>query len=526
MQTYYATHLPLPRRERGVELATTVDALARWVRRRFDVALRPLAGGQAAGKGASVNWSMISGAAGDLFGLWVDQPDSHDSRWRWRTYVDVGIEDEDAWFRVRVHLYSNVEGLITSPRVLAGRPGVVRQLIDELDIELDGHALGAPLRVDIDNVGHYLALLDDEDRRLPVITISRDLSGDTFIDPEGTADKLLGLAHVAVIDEAAARVVTEAIGKALSCYLGAVRIYWPGMKAGDDPFYHRLFVGGALEFLGPAGLQRDLFRMLGQLAGLTVDEPQLRRTLLLETRSEALERSVETRAAALARVAQTARDKGAVSEQEFAAFAAEYDELDEKYASLELDSLEVQREVERVRQERDDARADLIELARSFPRSASGQAEALPPQTAPATVLEAVERAREKAEYSVYLDEALSSAAESQYSDPSRVLEDLELIEEIAHDWATGELAGGPHQAFKQRLSAYRTGIGQTAETKYRADYERHLGGETFLLGPHVARGIGSVTAILRIYFYFDTATQRIIVGHVGRKLRDDSNKN
>jgi hypothetical protein len=46
------------------------------------------------------------------------------------------------------------------------------------------------------------------------------------------------------------------------------------------------------------------------------------------------------------------------------------------------------------------------------------------------------------------------------------------------------------------------------------------------MLGPHLVRGVGAVASILRIYMHFDNERQRIVVGHVGRKLRDDSNRN
>lgn len=242
--------------------------------------------------------------------MWVDQPDTTDPGWRWRTYADIGVEQNQAWFRVRVHLYSKTEGLLTNPRVVAGRPGVVRQLVDELNIQLDGRVLGQPLEVTTASVGHYLAFLEDKERQLPVVAISRDEDGETFIDPESTADKLLGLAHVAVIDDSASWLITEVIGKPLSCFRGAVRIYWPQFGLIDDPFYHRLFVGGVLDFLGPSGLQQELFLMLGRLAGLTIDEPELRRTLVLEARTDALAKSVETRAIALAKVNQAAQGKG------------------------------------------------------------------------------------------------------------------------------------------------------------------------------------------------------------------------
>jgi hypothetical protein len=46
------------------------------------------------------------------------------------------------------------------------------------------------------------------------------------------------------------------------------------------------------------------------------------------------------------------------------------------------------------------------------------------------------------------------------------------------------------------------------------------------MLGPHFARGIGSPNDILRIYWAVDDETKKLIVGHVGRKLRDDGNRN
>ncbi|MGO2941279.1 MAG: hypothetical protein ACTIDO_03160, partial [Brevibacterium aurantiacum] len=222
----------------------------------------------------------------------------------------------------------------------------------------------------------------------------------------------------------------------------------------------------------------------------------------------------------------TSVDQGSVSAEEFAEFAAEYDELDRRYASLDLDAVELQHEIERVRKERDDARTDLVELSRSFQKSRNDESPATKPVSAPSTVREAVERAKMEAKRTVFLDEALTSAQESRYGDPGRVFDDLHLIDAIAQDWAAGELSEGPHMAFKRRCSAYRDGIGQLASTKYASDYERQFEDQNFLLEPHIARGIGSVTAILRIYMYFDTERKRIIVGHVGRKLRDESNRN
>jgi hypothetical protein len=46
------------------------------------------------------------------------------------------------------------------------------------------------------------------------------------------------------------------------------------------------------------------------------------------------------------------------------------------------------------------------------------------------------------------------------------------------------------------------------------------------MLGPHFAHDVGSPSEILRIYWYADPDERVFVIGHVGRKLRDDSNRN
>jgi predicted flap endonuclease-1-like 5' DNA nuclease len=523
MQTTYATHLPLPSQPDGHELDAAIAALRAWVQRRFRITIEPLVGGRAERDGVHVEWTLLTGEAGGLFGTWIDQPDA-DPLWRWRTYADLGVQHGAAWFRVRVQLYSTEEGLLTVPHVGAGRPGVVRELVRELGIELDGHRLGPPIDVTRDAAEDYVAFIEDPQRRLPIVAISADADGEPFIDPVRTADRLLGLAHVAALDDDGAWAVTKALGKRLSCYQGAVRIYWPGFGRGDDPYHHRLYVFGALDVLGPDGLQGELFDQLGRLAGLSIDEPVLRRALILERRAAEVDQRVEERAETLARVANAAAAEGAVTAEEFAEFAKEFEALETTVTLVEQDALEGQVEVERLRAERDAARRQVAELSRAFAQA--GAAEAPEVVEPPATVLEAVERARAEAEQTVYLPEALKSAEASEYDDPSRVLDDLRLIEGVARDWASGLLPMGPHEAFRERTAAYRADISQTAETQYATDYEREWKGFRVTLRPHLRRGTGAVSSIMRIYMHFDTESKQIVVGHVGRKLRDASNRN
>lgn len=528
MQTVYATHLALPDTPDAAALDVAAEVLVRWAQSRFKVDLKPLSGGEASNPGLQVRWEQLLGDGCGVISTVIDQVDRYDPGWRWRTHIDLGVEGGAAWLRARVQLYSAFEGRLTSPRVHPGRPGVIRAISDALDVRMDGWQLGEWRTIARDAVPGYLSFLTSQDRQLPVVALSASRDGEPYLDPARTADRLLGLAHVVVVDQDASFAVTDGLGKELSCYWGAIRIYWPGLRRGDDPYHHRLFVGGALQHFGREGLEAEIFETLGRLAGLGIDRPSLVRRLELERRAQELSAHEEARAELSQRINAAVHDgaQAGVNTQDFGEFAEEFDRMKAQLKALDEANFDAEVEVESLRQERDEARRQLVELTRTMGAQPHRHEETEADPGPPATVLDAVNRAARHAEYTTFLPEAFDSADQSQYQDPSRVLDDLLLVEEIARDWATGELAAGPHEAFKQRCSGYRDGIGQKASTQYAADYEREYQDERIMLGPHIRRGIGAVSAILRIYLYFDSTHHKILVGHVGRKLRDDSNRN
>jgi uncharacterized protein YdcH (DUF465 family) len=528
VQITYASHLRLPTKDRNDPLQDAIGAVAKWSKRRFGVTPQPLSAGRFSNKNVLVEWSTLLGSDAGLFGLWVDQADRADRTWRWRTYIDVGVEQGLAWVRIRVHLYSTVEGLVTRPDVVAGRPGVVRDLVRELELQADGLEMGRALAITASDVGDLTKLIKAPGRRLPVVVLSVDSAGLPFIDAAHLTDRLLGLAHVSQIDSEAASVIASELGQPLSVYGGAIRVYWPRLTGRDDPHRHRLYAGGALAYLGVEGVESDLFETLGRLAGLSMDEPPLRRRLVAEKRAVELSRSVEARAATLTRLDRKPEEKDSVPAAEYAELFAEYERLDEMVTSLEEDALAHADEMEILELQRDEARDELKDVLDEWRQSQPASDEITPAQThSPIeSVVEAVRRAQEDSSSCIYLPEALESAKESGYKNAENVYSDLMLIEDLAREWAQDALPNGPHAAFKERFSTYRDGIGQTATTRYRTDYERSLDGKPIMLGPHIRKGVGAVTNILRIYMYFDSANQRIVIGHVGRKLRDSSNRN
>jgi hypothetical protein len=507
VQTIYAAHLPLPAELGADALDRAVDAVAGWLKDRFDVAPTPLSGGSVRRSDISVEWVSLFGDAGGLVGLEVDQPDPGDPIWRWRTHIDIGVEDGAAWLRVRVALFSPIEGLVTRPKVVPHRPPVVRRVVDRLDVRVDGRRIGRPWMMTVADVPAYVAFLSSPERRLPVLAISHDADGEPFLDRARAADRLLGLAHVVEIDLQSSYAVTDAIGKTLSCYSGAVRVYWPGFAIGDDPYFHRAYVGGSLAYLGREGMGAELFDTLGRLSALSISEPDLRRRLRREQRArDSAARAAEAPAmrSKLAAIEASAGE-GGVDHQTWEALAADYALSQARIDKLEEDLFEAEMEIEVLREERDraEAQASSLNLALSY---------------SPGRVVPTAGGAEkvEVAEVPVP-----TGAAESQYADPERVLANLLLMEQIAEDWNTGELTDGPHEAFQQRCSGYRGGITRAAETAYPEDYQREYEGEPITLGPHIARGTGPATAVLRIYWYVDVQRRRIVIGHVGRKLRE-----
>lgn len=144
----------------------------------------------------------------------------------------------------------------------------------------------------------------------------------------------------------------------------------------------------------------------------------------------------------------------------------------------------------------------------------------------PKTVKEAVEVAIRECGNLVFLDKAESSAKDSEFPRPDEVLAILRILDDVVNAWRLGKIG---HDGFAGALidrgvSGYRSGISDTARDEYRADYERSYNGKEIMLGPHIAKRVGAVTRILRIYWYVDTEAQTFVVGHVGCKLRDESN--
>ena len=198
----------------------------------------------------------------------------------------------------------------------------------------------------------------------------------------------------------------------------------------------------------------------------------------------------------------------------------------------ELDAVRAHREelLRRVEELTEGAERDRRALARLSALLAEGggadageREEALPP---PATVLEAVQRAADRAEHLVFTPDAFESAADSPFRRPAEVLEALEALDALAGRFAAGEMGVSLVQAASETGLTYKQGVSEIARSRNPHHYTATWEGHRLDLGPHVALGSGSGAGfIARIYLHVADGTGEVprglYVGHVGRHLPD-----
>lgn len=140
------------------------------------------------------------------------------------------------------------------------------------------------------------------------------------------------------------------------------------------------------------------------------------------------------------------------------------------------------------------------------------------------TVREAVERAQARSQHLVFLDEALRSADASPFVRPQDLYEALLILDRVAADYRREELGGGFEAALGNAgLTGFASDISETAKSHYGSEYTVHYGDRHVLLGPHLRFGHGPPHSCARIYWYVDEDQRLLVVGHVGRHLRDST---
>jgi hypothetical protein len=509
MRDVYACRLPLAGdgplafdRAVGVILAHT--AIGANETRRDSGSLSP-------SPGTALRWRSLNAEGLDdrLWTLWSDRPHENDPELSWALTVRVGMEAGRAWVAFQLGLRS-LGYTLTPVHFDLEPPTLVGALVEELEVVEDHWHLSAePLRFANRLGASELAdLLVDPLRVLPVVVATTDPgTGGALVDVDDVAAHLVGLSHVALLESVAVTfALTDLVGKSLSVFGGAVRLYWPGFDHWAAPSEHPLWLPHRLAEARNQPLADVLLRLLAPIATFRLT------TAPLEARIRATtERS---------RRADTARWRDRANQARLD--VAWQDELERSWdeaEQLRADNVELAAQLA-VAQE--NLRAMATYLPRPDPEQ-DDDAEENGTEDNPESITEAVEAAAARCEHLVFLDEARSSARKASYRQPGRLWRALLAMDEVAGAWGRGDLAGGFHEVFAERGLAFRSRIGSTTLGKWAHEYERSYDGRRIALGPHLALGKGSPEACCRVYFHLDEARHLFVVGHVGNHLSDST---
>ena len=396
--------------------------------------------------------------------------------------------------------------------------------------------LGGPLAAhplhDIEIDGFVNNIVANSARDIPVVVLAPFEDGTFAIDPDQLMWELLGRARLYVIhDHRITYHLSDAVGdKRLSCYWGASRCYFPEWSRHDEPRDHPLLVA---DRLADPLMRATWLGEIGMWTGAAVVMPPS-----IAQRKAALERKVEKKKVA------------AVTEPGPVPHITDH-------GSLVVDLLAEMRnvskmvgglanEVERLRTlaavrsssnsaiERRLARLEDI-LQHAFPDGVASSSEENSYATSTDThdehsgdedegrvvLLDVVQSSAEThSDVLVFLDSALTSAADSPYEDPERIRAILDAMARVSRLRMEGALGMSLRDAFSDLGIDYRAAIARGTSAKLREQYRfRQRNGSLVEAEEHIVLGnTYDPRRCLRIYFSSRVPNEsRFVIAHVGR---------
>jgi hypothetical protein len=456
--------------------------------------------------GVTVRWRLLDHPtrADEAFELVWTRPHAQDpTLWR-RATVQITTSGSAG----RVLILEQLES--ADPKVRAAPPERVRapMLVSELVQQVacvDGgwRVCASPHRIDASRAADLDAFVRG-DRRLPVVLVAPDAQGKVVADVARFTDDLVALAHVVVLDDAHAVSALDAeLGAGRGAPLGGMRLLWPSWRSSDPPGHHPAW--RAEEVAGPDGPRPRAAEIMSDLvlgaATLRVEgDPLVEQLARSQDTVDLQERRTE-----LESLRTAVLDDRAAAEELLTEYQSELSRADEQVFLLEAD-LERERELR-------------ARFEQGYLTLATGGADpTLGPVPADGNLSAVVRRAKALRSHLVILPEAERSAAEWHYDRVDLVEGDLAKLDSVAAKWASGALQVDFGTACRNQGLDWVRDVSASAKQKYAEDYRRSYMGRPIMLGPHFRR---DGRQLVRVYCFLDEDQRRVVVGHVGRHLRD-----
>ena len=426
-------------------------------------------------------------------------PDDNDAGLRWANDVRIGQFGDRCGVEHLISIES-VEYSVAPVRLLFGSPNPIRDICAKMPVYFGKRKIcAAPLKRE--KLNDLRDLLTCESRKLPVVMLSPYPHGKlNWIDRDRLARNLAGVAVVvSVEDPELTWDFTNDVGRRLSCFDGAVRIYWPKFSKASDPRSHRLFLGSWIEQVGPETAAIRIEQTIFAVAAYRYvpDEriADLIHHAVAAERQKVLERNREN------------------SEEEFLVYYEKVDdevkELKERNANLEAENANL-----RANQQ----------VVFSVGSEELAETETMEDPDL-SSVSKAVEEAGRRFDNLMILPSATSAAAKSRFESPDIVYDKLAALNETVDVWKknrdeTGR-GGNYIQLLRDRGGGKRVAshISDTTRGRSRSHYEFEYQGKKQLFEPHITIGAGNPNSCASIHFIFDQERLMMVVGHVGKHL-------
>lgn len=454
-------------------------------------------------------WKSVADRTGTAFRLRTIEPFT-DPALQLRTDVHIVDRGEQTYIAVETFAVSTVSELTGTVAYENTAPGFVATLVEKVGV-VDGPFRLPHVAYDMtakpENIGEIVA---HPDRRLPVlVVVDPQTIGGAGLDLTATA--FAGLGYVIGCDRATATVLHEEFRVDLPAPNQA-GLFWPRYSPGSTD--RRVVWGSRALVPSEHGVPCwPAIRTVYAAAAIRLNRPddfERIETAALRQRLVDAEASERTSAEFDELLVDWEKDLAA---------------LDETRAENDVLAAEVRR-----------LRTDLDATIASFDEALEAQRERFAAATpAPVqrvaetasfrTLREAVDAAAKDAKHLVILPDAYESAERCAFARPNDLYDDLMRADTIAGLWVNDQLdpAGITATALQHGL-VWRSGISQTAEGQYAADYLVTYNGDEVMLGPHFGRGANSSNHY-RAYVHLDREQRLIVVGYIGKHLRDSNNR-
>jgi len=433
--------------------------------------------------------------------LTFEHPDRQGDYYRWRTEIRLATTGQEVAAYIDVRLLGVGQALRPEGKDVA-RPSVLRDIAAEFTCSFGGH----PLHVRALHVTKANAETFTRDvilhplRRLPVVVVSDGPHG-FALDPDALQSSLVGLATVARYDDEASWALTEVLGSALTCFGGAIRIYWPGCATTDNPWRHRRWLPEHARDLR-AQLPRILFNEFASRFPRFADQ------LLFEEVTRRVRRAEQEET--LRNLQQTGAD------EEFVQFLSDTVEEAERQRDLwEQRALQLEQEGVALRQELAQVKQNFrfigVAAGGSIDEDDSVEVDSVRPADDLAARMGSVR----------ILPSAFDSADASPFHDPPAVYAAFEALDELSKELRQGESLGRSVEDWlRDRGVDYSPHESATAMGRWGNERRFRDGDLIRTIQGHLKFGAdGDPRYCLRIYTEWDGAAEEWVVGHVGRHL-------